>query len=81
VKGLNTNGMWLRAGVARLPAGAHLVRLERPSGGLGPGDGVKSQLGPVALVRREPEALVALGIRDAQRLCGKRWDWIEVVSR
>ena len=35
-------------------AGQHWLQLERPGGGLAPGDGVESVLGPVALVRREP---------------------------
>jgi len=80
-KGLNTIGLWLPVGSTRLAAGDHLVRLERPGGGLAPGDGVKSQLGPVALVRRESNDLVAVAPRDARRLCGRRWDWIEVVAR
>ena len=79
--GLNSNGMWLPAGSAALSAGEHVVGLNRPNGGLAPGDDVSSQLGPVALVRRESQKLVPVPKGRVGRLCGKRWDWIEVISR
>ena len=79
VKGINTQGQWLRAGEVELTAGRHDVELERPGGGPAPGDGAQSVLGPVALVRREPRELVEVSPDDAKSLCGGRWDWIEVV--
>jgi hypothetical protein len=81
VNSLNTQGQWLHAGSVRLDAGHHDVRLERPGGGLAPGDGVTSVIGPVALVRRGARPVRELPPRRATELCGKRWDWIEVVSK
>ena len=81
VDSLNSQGQWLQAGRAELPAGAHAVRLERPGGDLAPGDGTMSVLGPVALVRSgtaEPRE-VSPGAAEAT-LCGRRWDWVELVA-
>jgi hypothetical protein len=80
-KGLNSQGQWLPAGTVALPPGRHVLRMERPGGDLAPGDGVKSVLGPVALVRRESRALRSVPASKASSLCGRRVDWIEVVSR
>jgi hypothetical protein len=80
VKSLNSQGQWLQDGSVRLDAGHHRVGLERPGGGLAPGDGVTSVLGPVALVRREQRAVRDVAPKRARELCGDRWDWVEVVS-
>jgi hypothetical protein len=80
VKGLNSQGQWLRVTGVRLAKGQHLVSIQRPGGGLSPGDGATSVLGPVAVVRRERRTLHAIKPKRAEDLCGKRWDWIELVS-
>jgi hypothetical protein len=77
---LNTQGQWQPAGTVKLGPGRHLLRLERPGGGVGPGDGAKSVLGPLAIVRREPRELREVAPARAGELCGRRWDWIEVVE-
>jgi len=81
VNALNTQGQWQPAGSVALDAGGHALRLERPGGGLEPGDGAKSVLGPLALVRREPRRLREVAPSRADELCGQRWDWLEVVER
>ena len=81
VNALNTQGHWQPAGTVELEPGQHDVTLRRPGGGLEPGDGAKSVLGPVALVRREERALREVSPARARELCGERLDWVEVVRR
>ena len=38
-------------------------------------------VGPVALQAARPAKLVSVAPRDAGRLCGRSWDWIELVGR
>jgi hypothetical protein len=80
-EGINTQGQWLRAGSTRLSRGEHELELTRPGGDLAPGDGAIGLLGPVSLVRREPSALTWVRPSQAERLCGRDWDWIEVATR
>ena len=79
-QGINTQSQWLRAGTVSLRPGLHELELERPGGGLSPGDGAIGELGPVAFVRRERTGLRRVRPAAAEQLCGKRWDWIEAVA-
>ena len=78
-KGINTPGQWLEVGQVRLSAGQHRLKLRRPGFGLGPGDAWRGELGPLALEPVNHERLVSVAPADARLLCGRQWDWIEVV--
>ena len=76
---INTPGQWEQVGEVQLATGMHRVRLERPDGSVAPGDGWRGTLGPVALERVDPSALTTVRPERATRLCGRDWDWIELV--
>jgi hypothetical protein len=77
------SGQWIRFGVRRLSAGPHEVRLRYPGAGAAPGTGQQPEtIGPVALAPREPRPqLLDVAPADAQPLCSKPLDWLEVVAR
>jgi hypothetical protein len=79
-RGVNNLGQWLPAGEVTLDAGSHEVALTRAGGDLRPGDGYVGELGPLALQPSgsEPE-LERFQPGEAERLCGREWDWIELV--
>jgi hypothetical protein len=81
VKGVNTPGQWLEAGTVALRAGSHRLELERPGGWISPGNGYDGEIGPLALDPIRPERLISVPPARAASLCGKRWDWIELVGR
>jgi hypothetical protein len=78
-KGINTPAQWLDVGELELPAGRHRLKLRRPGFGLGPGDAWRGELGPLALEPIGGQRLVSVAPKDVRRLCGRKWDWIEVV--
>jgi hypothetical protein len=78
-KGINTPGQWLQVGEVRLSSGAHRLKIRRPGFTLAPGDGWRGELGPLALEPVRRARLVSLAPGDAGALCGREWDWIEVV--
>ncbi len=79
-EGVNNLGQWLPAGTVELEAGPHRLALLRGGGNLKPGDGYSGELGPLVLEPLErPTSLVELRPKDAGRLCGRPWDWIELV--
>ena len=80
---VNSPDQWLDYGRLELSAGTHDVELIRGGGRPLPGDGYEGEVGALAL---EPLAqapgLVTVAPADAERrLCGRQWDWIEVVER
>jgi hypothetical protein len=79
VQEVNTPGGWLMYGVVRVPAGAHTVTLTRPRADLAPGNGFSGVFSRIALEPLTPRALVTLPPAQADRLCGRTWDWIELV--
>lgn len=79
VKGINTPGQWLAARQVTLTAGPHQVRVLVPGGSARPGDGGALTIGPVDLVRDEPERLQTIAVARWRSLCGQRLDWIELV--
>jgi hypothetical protein len=79
VQQVNTPNQWLEVGVVELESGTHRVELRRGGVELRPGDGFRGELGPVALEPLRPPRLVSVAPNDAARLCGRPWDWIELV--
>ncbi len=80
---LSYPGQWVPMGTATLSAGPHAIEAHVSSGGLRPGAGNGDGLpiGPVALVRAEPEsAVLRVPPGRARELCGRRFDWIEAVG-
>jgi hypothetical protein len=80
VQGINTRRQWLSGGVIEVPAGRHTVGLRRPGGRPGPGDLADSVLGPLTFQLDIPGRLVSIDPDDYRDLCGRKWDWIEVVK-
>ena len=80
-KGVNTVGGWHEIGTVELARGRHELRLRRGGGNLEPGDGYVGELGPLELVREGERPLVRVEPSEArERLCGRKWDWIERVE-
>lgn len=81
--GVNTPGEWLEAGTVDIAPGSHEVALVRGGFGLGPGDRYVGWLGPVAFERIDggPGALEWVRPAEAERLCGRSLDWVELARR
>jgi len=77
---INTPGQWLPYGEVELAGGRHELDVFRPGGGLEPGNGVDGLVAGVALEPQTARTLVDVAPRDARRLCGHPWDWIERVA-
>jgi hypothetical protein len=78
---VNTPGQWVLVGATELPAGEHEIVLRRPDSRPGPGDAYRGELGPVALEPVRASRLVTVPPREATRLCGREWDWIELTRQ
>ena len=78
---LNNLGQYIEAGSAELTAGAHELILENELSSIAPSDGADPDpLGPVILAIDDIDSPVRyFSADDADQLCGKRWDWIEVI--
>ena len=81
-------GQYVKVADLRLRPGRHPIRLVRGGGGLAPGDGGGArsslvQMGPLVFSPPENEArrLRTVSPSGVDSLCGRRLDWIEVVSR
>jgi hypothetical protein len=81
---LNNRGHFVRLGEARLGPGAHRVTVRFAGADLHPGSGGESDaIGPLALSASEASEaeLMQIPATEARtRLCGRRWDWIELVG-
>ena len=77
---INTPGQWLEAGVVSLASGRHRVEVRREGASPRPGDGFRGVVGPVALQAIESPELISVAPPNARRLCGRSWDWIELVG-
>jgi hypothetical protein len=81
---LNTQGLYVRLGRAQLSQGRHqiTVRFEDPD--LHPGSGGRAvAIGPLVLSASDTSEsrLVEVPPAEAERrLCGRQWDWIELVG-
>jgi hypothetical protein len=76
---INTPSQWVRVGETRLAAGKHRLAVDRPGFGIGPGNAWRGEIGPLALEPMTRPRLVTVAPRDYRELCGREWDWIEVV--
>jgi hypothetical protein len=80
---LNNVGGFIRLGEARIPRGLHTVKLHFGGSDLHPGsadflsEGGSLIFAPAGDERGE---IVAVPAAQYRRLCGKRWDWIEVAG-
>jgi len=77
---VNTPDQFLSFPRVRLEAGTHTFTLRRPGPSLAPGDGFAGTLGALVLEPPPRAALVSVGPRRAASLCGRAWDWIELVG-
>jgi hypothetical protein len=79
-RGVNNLGQWLPGGTVQLDAGRHRLQLSRPGGSVSPGDGYRGELGPLVLEPVDDDVqLERVPPSQARRLCGRSWDWIELV--
>jgi len=80
---LENEGGFIELGETRLGAGTHEAELRFGGADLHPGSGgfPRPGTGPLlfAPMGGEEGELVAVPIAESERLCGKPWDWIEVV--
>ena len=76
---INTPGQWEQIGGAGARQGHAPGQARAPGAPSAPGDGWRGVLGPVALERVEPSRLITVTPERATRLCGRDWDWIELV--
>jgi hypothetical protein len=77
---LSYPGNWVPFGTADLSAGPHAVTVRLDGDGLHPGvHGIaRYAIGPVALrPAREGSRIIELPAAGAERLCGRRLDWLE----
>jgi hypothetical protein len=80
---LNNSGEYVLLGVTDLSAGSHTVAITFDGADLHPGSGGLAQpIGPLALTDQDAAntKISYFPASRADRLCGKRWDWIEAVS-
>ncbi len=77
---VNTPDQWVDMGTVELGAGSHRIEMRRGSVSWRPGDAYLGSIGSVALQGTGPGALVATSARRPDRLCGRAWDWVEVVK-
>ncbi len=73
----NTPGQWLPVGRIHLENGEHEVTLHRPGRGLEPGNAINGPVGGIALEPVGEPRLVTVRPSEAERLCGRPYDWIE----
>lgn len=76
-------GNYARPFDVTLAAGRHVLTIDRPGGGLEPGDGSPSRLLAVVFepLASQPNAVRALPAGDWRQLCGRPVDWVEAVAR
>ncbi len=78
---LNNQGQFVRLGAAQLEPGEHELAIRFGGADLHPGSGgVGGPIGPLILAAGDAssERLVRVAAGDAQRLCGRAWDWIQL---
>jgi hypothetical protein len=80
---LNNTGEYVLLGATDLTAGSHTIAITFHGADLHPGSGgVAQPIGPLALTDQDAAntKVSYFPASRADRLCGKRWDWIEAVS-
>jgi hypothetical protein len=81
---LNNEGEYVQLGRVRLARGEHRLTIDFHGADLHPGSGgVPSPVGPLVLSSQDAAdtRLFHFQAKDASRLCGRRWDWIEAKGR
>lgn len=74
-------GSYIHFDEVRLSQGTHRVELRFPDADLHPGSGAPPGADSLLFApAHERGGIVSVDIDDAERLCGKRWDWIEAVG-
>jgi len=80
---LNNAGQYIELGEAALSPGIHRVTARYGGADLHPGSGGQPlPFGPLVFSRQEAAdaELTFVDAGDAERLCGRRWDWIEALD-
>ncbi len=80
---LNNFGQYVRLGGASLGPGAHTIAVRFHGSDAHPGSGGGAEpIGPLSLSLEEAAdtKLAYFDPTDARKLCGRRWDWIEVLG-
>jgi hypothetical protein len=80
---LNNSGQYVSFGELPLEAGEHRIELRFAGAGLHPGSGGGGlPVGPIALTRAEAadSRIVRVRAAEAETLCNRAWDWIEVLG-
>jgi hypothetical protein len=81
---LNNEGEYVQLGRVRLARGEHRLTIDFHGADLHPGSGgVPSPVGPLVLSPQDAAdtRLSRFQAKEASRLCGSRWDWIEAKGR
>ena len=77
---LNNSGLYVYLGTIELGRGTHELTLDYDENPLAPGSsGPSPSVGPLVLSSPAGDELVMVQAREADRLCGRRWDWIEAL--
>ena len=76
---INTPGQWQQVGEVELTDGIHRAKLERPGPARRPGTPGAACSGRWRSSRVEPSRLISSRPSGPRRLCGRDWDWIELV--
>jgi hypothetical protein len=81
---LNNEGGYMDMGETELDAGPHEAKLEFGGADLHPGSGgfPRPRTGPLLIspAGEQTGELISVPLDDAERLCGREWDWIEAVG-
>jgi hypothetical protein len=81
---IENEGSFIEMGEGQLSAGAHEAELRFGGADLHPGSGgfPRPEVGPLLFAPAGGELgeLVSVSIEEADRLCGKPWDWIEAIG-
>lgn len=80
-EGFDLPGLWDEVGQVTVTGGEHAVELRRGGASLEPGSGSVGRIGPLAFERPDSRRVVTVPPREALRLCGGTFDWIELVAR
>ena len=81
---LNNEGEYVLLGRVGLAPGRHTLAIDFHGADLHPGSGgLPSPVGPLVLSSQDPAdtRLSRFQAKDASRLCGRPWDWIEAKGR
>ncbi len=77
--GVQTPQQMARVGTTALPTGRHSIQIVRAGGNVKPGNGQDEVYDTVFLAPEVPEVPVRRAPSQAQTLCGRHLDWIELV--